>query len=213
MEFLFQTPEPLRVFGDGADVFLKDNVLRRGGTAHLREPPEVGRAPVSSARVAEILPEQKSFETELGRLEVPQGIFTGAAEIANGFIFNRGNLHGGEIPRAHQARELDCIPTIRFHPVARLFGHEGGRDDTAELALFRQIAIEPIPTGTSFIDEDQMRGLGLHLANEVVNVTLACADGPEVGDLSAVLWRDVSDGNRVFVDIHSDIQCARLAHG
>jgi hypothetical protein len=159
------------------------------------------------------VPEPTSFETELGRLEVPPGIFTGAAEIANGVIFNRGHIHRGEIPRAHQARELDCIPTLRCHPVARLVGHEGGRDDIAEMVLLRQLAIEPIPTGPSFIDQEQMRGLGLHLADEVVNVTLACADGPEVGALSAVLLRDVCDGNRVFVDIHSEIQCARLAHG
>jgi hypothetical protein len=33
-----------------------------------REPPEVGRAPCGTARVADILPEQEGFETELGRL-------------------------------------------------------------------------------------------------------------------------------------------------
>ena len=43
--------------------------------------------------------------------------------------------------------------------------------------------------------------------------TWAGADGPAVGDLSAGLFRDVSDGNRVFVDIQSNVTRARLAHG
>jgi hypothetical protein len=81
------------------------------------------------------------------------------------------------------------------------------------MALFRQITIEPIATGTCFIDKDQMCGLGLELAGEVVNVTLACAHGPKVDDLSAVILRDVRHGDGVFVDIQTDIQCARVTHG
>jgi hypothetical protein len=88
------------VFVDRADIFLKDHVLSGGGTDHLREPPEMGRAPGGTAGIADIVPEQEGFETELGRLEVPEGIFAGAAEIANGFIFHRGNIDRGEITRA-----------------------------------------------------------------------------------------------------------------
>src|SRR5262249_1731281 len=47
--FLCETLEACSVFVDRADVCLKDNLWRRCGTAHLREPPEMGRAPVSPA--------------------------------------------------------------------------------------------------------------------------------------------------------------------
>jgi hypothetical protein len=96
---------------------------------------------------------------------------------------------------------LDRVTPVGFHPVARFFGNQGGRDDPAAMALFRQITIEPVPTGTRFIDKDQMLAFGLHLADEVVYVTLTCTDGPEGGDLGAMLLSDVGHRNGLFMDI------------
>jgi hypothetical protein len=76
-----------------------------------------------------------------------------------------------------------------------LFGNQRGRHHPAVIAFFGQIAGEPVATGAGFVDADQMFGLRWHPADELINVTLAGADGPQVGDLSAVLWRDVSHGN------------------
>jgi hypothetical protein len=108
---------------------------------------------------------------------------------------------------------LHRIPTVGFHAVAHFFGNEGGGDDPADIAFFRQVAREPIATGARFIDKDQLLGLGLQLAAEVVNVTLACADGPEGDDLGTVLLSDIGNGNRLLMDISSDVQRARLGHG
>src|SRR5262245_3312676 len=55
LEFLVETLETFGVFGNSADIFLKDDLLRRGRTAHLREPPEVGWSPMSLAGVAAIV--------------------------------------------------------------------------------------------------------------------------------------------------------------
>jgi hypothetical protein len=77
---------------------LKDHLLGRCGTDDLRKPAQVGWPPVSTAHVADIVPEQKGFEPELGRLERAQGIFTGAAQIANRFILNLGNRDGVRSP-------------------------------------------------------------------------------------------------------------------
>ena len=44
-ELLFQTRQPFGVFGDLSDVFVKDDLLRRGGTDDLAELSEVGWAP------------------------------------------------------------------------------------------------------------------------------------------------------------------------
>ena len=92
VEFLFETLEAFGVFVHRSDIFLKDDLLRRGGTDHLREPSQVGRAPIGPAHVTDILSEQKGFETELGVFEIADGIFTCPGEIANGFIFDLGDI-------------------------------------------------------------------------------------------------------------------------
>ena len=54
------------MFSNGADVFLKDDLLRWGGTNDLREPPQVGQAPIGPSCVTDIVSEQKGFEAQLG---------------------------------------------------------------------------------------------------------------------------------------------------
>src|SRR5262245_51457623 len=61
VEFEFETAQTFRLFGDGLDVFLKDNLLRWGRTDDLAEPAQVGRAPVRSTRIADIMSEQEGF--------------------------------------------------------------------------------------------------------------------------------------------------------
>jgi hypothetical protein len=41
--------------------------------------------------------EQEGFEPILGGLEIADGIFTRAAEVADGFVFHRRDIDGGEI--------------------------------------------------------------------------------------------------------------------
>ena len=86
---------------DRADIFLEDNVLRRGRPDHVREPAPVGWPPGGSAGRAAIVPQQKRFETALGGLEIPDGIFTGPAQSPDGFVFDLWNLDRRELPRAH----------------------------------------------------------------------------------------------------------------
>jgi hypothetical protein len=81
------------------------------------------------------------------------------------------------------------------------------------VAFLGEIPVKPIATGTGFIDKDQMLGLGLHLADEVVNVTLAGADGPRVDDLGGMVFGNMGDRDGIFVHIQPNIECARLAHG
>ena len=124
VEFLFEPLESLCRLGDRPDICLKDHVLRGGGTDHLSEPPEVGWAPAGPACIADIVSEQKGLESELGSLEVSPRIFAGAGEIANGLIFDRGNVDGGEITRAQQARQLDRIAPVGVDAVAGLLGNQ-----------------------------------------------------------------------------------------
>jgi hypothetical protein len=152
---LFETPQACGVFVDRADICLKDHVLRGGGTAHLREPPQVGRAPGGTARIADILPQQEGFEPELGGLEIPEG-----------FVFDLWNLDGSEVPRAHEPRQLYGVTTVGVDPVARLFRNQGRGDDPALLSFFSQVAIEPIPARAGFVDKHQVLTFRLQLTDE-----------------------------------------------
>jgi hypothetical protein len=51
------------VFVDGAHVFLEDDLLSGCGTDHFREPSEMGGVPGGLARLADIVPQQKGFQT------------------------------------------------------------------------------------------------------------------------------------------------------
>jgi hypothetical protein len=124
VECLFETLEACGVRGDRSHLVLEDDVLRGGGTHHRGEPPEVGWAPRGPACIAHIGPAQEGFQAECCRFALIAGSFTGAGEVADGFIVHGGDIDGGEIPRAHQARQLHGITTVGFHAVAGCFRHE-----------------------------------------------------------------------------------------
>lgn len=81
------------------------------------------------------------------------------------------------------------------------------------MAFLGEITVEPIPTWSRFIDKDQMFAFGLHFPDQLIDIALARADGAEVDDLSVVFFRNVGDSNGLFMDIHSDVERARLVHG
>ena len=43
------------------------------------------------------MPQQEGFETQLGRLQIPQGIFTRPTQVAEGFIVDGGDIDRGEV--------------------------------------------------------------------------------------------------------------------
>ena len=198
------------MFGDRTDVFLKDDLRRWRGTDHLAEPPEVGRAPGGPAGITDVLPQEKGFEPKLRGLEIADGIFTRPAQVPNRFILNLGDVDGREVTRAHQAGQFDGVSSVGFDPIPWLFGDQRGRDDPADMAFFCEIAVEPIATRAGFIDKDEVRAFGLQPTDELIDVTLSCTDVPEGDDLRVVVLSDRGDGNRVFMDIQSDVERARL---
>jgi hypothetical protein len=56
VEFLCQPMEPFGVFGHRPHIFLKDDLLRWGGTHDLAEPAQVRWAPGGPAGIPEIMP-------------------------------------------------------------------------------------------------------------------------------------------------------------
>ena len=134
--FLVQTPEARGVLRDGPDLFLKDDLLRRGGADDFREPPEVGRTPVGPARIADILAEQEGLETERGILKVADRIFARPGEIPDRFIVHFGDRHGGQVSRAGQAGQLHGVTAVRFDPIPSLCGNQRWCHDPAVVVFF-----------------------------------------------------------------------------
>src|SRR5262245_42318887 len=100
--------------------------------------------------------------------------------------------------------------TVGFDAIPGLLG-SGRRHDPADMAFFGQRAIEPVPTEACLIDSDEMLAIRLHLPDELIDVTLSCTDVAQ-GDDVGVLLGDVGNGNRLFMDIQSDVKRARLVH-
>jgi hypothetical protein len=173
----------------------------------------VGRTPGGLARIADILPQQKRFEPELGGLEIPEGVFASPAQIADGFVFDLWNIDGREVPRAREPRQLSGVTTVGFDPVARLVRNQGRGDDPALIAFCSQGAIEPRPARAGFVDKDQVRTFRRQLTDALIDGTLTRANGPERGDLSTVILSDRRHRDGFLMDIQTDVECVSGCHG
>jgi hypothetical protein len=210
---VLQTLEAFAVFAHGSDIGLKNAVLRWCGTPHLREPSQVGRAPRGPAHLTAIVSEHKGVEAPLGVLQIADGVFTRAGESTHGVIVDLGARDRGEGPRAGQASQWYGVSAVGFDAIARCVGHQGGGHAPAVVPFFHQIPREPGATGTSFRDEEQMWGFRWHCADELIEVTLPCANAAEGGDRGTMILGHRGNRNRVFVDVHADEACVRRGPG
>jgi hypothetical protein len=98
VEFLGEALESVSVFGDRADIFLEDDLLGGGGTDDLAQPAQVGRAPSGPTGIPEIMPQQKGFEAELGRLKIVERLCPRTAQVTNSFVLDRWDIDRREVP-------------------------------------------------------------------------------------------------------------------
>jgi hypothetical protein len=71
-----------------------------------------------------------------------------------------------------------------------------------------KVAREPRAAGAGFVDNDEMFAFGLEFTDERLEVTLARAERAQIDDLGVVCFGDVGHGNRLFMDIQTDVECA-----
>jgi hypothetical protein len=81
------------------------------------------------------------------------------------------------------------------------------------MALFREIAIEPLTAWAGFIDQDEVRAFRLQATDEIINVTLSRPTSAEGDELGVVVLGHRGDRDRIFMDVQSDIEHARLWPG
>jgi hypothetical protein len=114
---------------------------------------------MSPAHVADIVSEQEGLETKRGVFEIADGVLTCTGEITHRFIFDLGDIHRREVPRAGQAGEWHSISAVGCDPVAGLFGDQRGGHHPTVVPFFHQVAGEPGATRAGFIDKDEVCGL------------------------------------------------------
>jgi hypothetical protein len=159
------------------------------------------------------VPQEQGLAPNRGGLEIADGLCTRPAQVPNGCLVNRGDVDGGEGARAHQAGQLDGIPTVGVDAIPGLCGDSRGRHDPAPMACVAQRTGEPGPTGACRRDKDELLAFGRHLPDAWIEVTLSCPDVTEGDDVGVVFVGDVGNGARLFMDIQSDGKRARRGHG
>jgi hypothetical protein len=156
------------------------------------------------------MPQQEGFEAQCGGLEVTERLFPCAAEVTDRLIFHGGDRDGSEIARAHQPGQWHRIAAVGFDPIPRLFGNEGGSHNPTVVPFFVEIALEPGATRAGCIDKDEAFGLRLELTDTLINVGVSCTDRPIGDDVGLMVFGDLGHGKRVFMDIQTNRECARL---
>jgi len=158
LPFLVETLETVGRLRHRTDVFLQDDVLSRCRTDDVREPPQVGWAPMGPVRLADILSAQEGCETDLGIFESAERVCTRPGEGAAGFLFDLGDSDQGESAGASQAGQWHGVSAVGGEALPRFFGKQRGGHAPAGGALGEQIPLEPIATRPRFTDEEEVVG-------------------------------------------------------
>jgi len=99
-ELGFEALEAVDLFADGTEGFLEDDLLGGGGADDFGQVAQMGVVPVGLAGVVEAEAQEERLQALFGGFEVTHGVLASAAEVANGFILDRGDVDGGKISGA-----------------------------------------------------------------------------------------------------------------
>jgi len=213
MEGLLEPLEACRRLRNRTDVFWKNDGGWGRGTDTCRAPPQGGRAPMGPARVAHLVSAPKGCETAWGVLAITARLCTRSGAGAHGCIVPLRDLDRRELACASEASPLQSVSAVCFAPSTRLVRHEGGGHHPAVVGFFPERSLAPGATGASRRDNEEVLGLRSHLADHLLDGTLAAPNGAPGGARGAMIVGDIRYGNRLFVDIHADAECARLRQG
>jgi hypothetical protein len=104
----------------GPDILLADDRLGGRRTDHFRQPAPMGRLPRGMALIPDILAQQEGLQPVLGGLAIPERLLTGAGEVTDRLVLDRGDRDRGHIAGTHQPGELGGVRSIGLDAVARL---------------------------------------------------------------------------------------------
>ena len=173
----------------------------------------MGGGPVGSADVVQAEAEQARLQPQLGVLHCHARGIARPAEIADRFIVDGRHVYARQIAGPEQPRQVDRVAPVGLDLVAGLLRNQRRRHDLAREALAGQIAVEDVPAGAGLVREHQVRRLRLESPDQRVAVRLARPDGADKHRRINAESLRVCDRDRIVVDVQTDEQRSRLAHG
>ena len=124
-----------------------------------------------------------------------------ADEVPQRLVGGIGHPHRRQIARPITARQLQCVPPIGFHPIARLHRHQRRRDDLTAHAEAGQLPIHHIPGGARLVAGPQLLGRAQFL-HQLAKRLRAIGNDTDGSNLPGRLRH--RDRNRFRVDIQTD---------
>lgn len=212
-QFDLKPLEPIDLFIDGADLFLKDDLLRWRRADDHGEVSPVGVGPVGPADIVPPESQQEGLQAELRILEgEPRGVAR-PTEVADRFVVDGRHVDGREIPIAEQPRELDRVTPVGLDLVARFLGNQRRGDDVTAEAAPGEMAMQPVPARAGLVGEHQVRRLALQTPDHLVEIRLARPNRADTHGRVGRLALRVRDGDRIPVGVETDEKRSRLLHG
>jgi len=120
----FETFKPIDLLIDGTDELLEGDLLGRSRTDDPGQVAAVSIGPVRTTGVVEPQAQEERLQAQLGCLEGDACCVAGTAEVSDRFVFDRGDIDRGEIPRTQQTSEFESVSPIVFDLVPGTFGDE-----------------------------------------------------------------------------------------
>jgi hypothetical protein len=195
------------------DICLEDALFGGSGANDLRKPAPVGWWPSRVTGRADSRPQEHGVEPLLGRLEVADGLFTGAPQVPQGVVFARGDRDLGENPRAPEPGQLAGVSPVGVDPSPGLFRHQRGRNHLTALPWLRQLAVPPRAARAGVVDNHEGRTRGLERGEQHIDVPRPRPDGAEGDDLSTRCLDHIGDRQGVLLDSESNVERVRRGHG
>ena len=202
--------DPLRQEGELAPVVVEDHLERRQREAQASQPLRVPGGPGRHPLGAVLPMPQEELPDAMARAAlILLGCLPGADQIAQRLGGRIGDPDGGEVAGAVAAGEPDGVLAVGLHSIARLRGHEAGRDDVAVHAQGGELPVERVAGGTGFV-ADAERVERAEFAEQLPDGFGAM---PNLAQLAhpAIRFRD-RDRNRFGMDIEAHVPHHGLRH-
>lgn len=132
---------------DGLAIFRQQDVV--GGMIEdlARQPSCMGACPWFAAAIDPAVTQQEGLKLLTRLFQRIAGRLAGSHHVADRPMTCIRNPDRGQLACAVQARQTYGIPAVRFHPVARTLGNQGGRHDRAFMPQFDNLPVKTVTRG------------------------------------------------------------------
>lgn len=187
--------------GDGVDIVLEHDLLRRMLEPHRRQPAPVGDRPALLSGIDAAVAQQKSLKMLPRLAEHLHRRRSRSDQIAHRLVRGIRHPHRRQLAGTVQFRQHHRVAVVRLHPVVRLYGDERRRNHDAVMPQINELAVQAIAARPGLVAEMQTDAVSAELLHQLLDMIGPMRDRPSVPHLAATFPLYDCDGNRRLVDI------------